>query len=66
MWPGTLEGKDSAPHIRAQAPVPPTRKLTQAPGPISRKREQTTEARGTTTLQPVERDHKHSKLNKMR
>ena len=36
-------------------PVPPTRKPTQGPGPISPTRGQTTEERGTMTLQPAER-----------
>ena len=54
-WPCPSEGKDSAPPTRTQAPVPPTRKPAQAPGPNSPTREQTTERRGMTTLQPVER-----------
>ena len=46
---------DAALSPRVQAPVPPTRKPTQASGPTLPTRRQTTEARGTTTLQLGER-----------
>ena len=55
MWLCTSEGKDPAAHTRGQAPVPPTSKPTQAPGPTSPSKGQTPEARGTMTQQPVGR-----------
>ena len=61
-----LPTRGTRPPTTAQALVTPTRKTTQAPGPTSPTREQTPETRGTTTLQPVERRHKPSKLDKMR
>ena len=65
-WPCPSEGKGSALPTRVQAPVPPTRKPTQAPEPTSPTRGQTTETRRTMTLQPAERNHKYSKLDKVR
>ena len=66
MWPCPPKGKDSASPIRRQAPVPPTKKPTQAPGPTSptggrhQKQEKLQECR----LQKG--DHKNRKLDKMR
>ena len=54
-WPCPPEGQDPALPTRGQAPVPPNRKRAQAPGQTSPTRGQTSEARGTTTLQPAER-----------
>ena len=57
----TRGNRPSSTH-RGQAPVPPTRKPAQAPGPTSPTRGQTPEARGTTILQPVERRPQREKV----
>ena len=56
------------PPTTGQAPAPPTRKPAQAAGPTSPTRGQATEARGTTTLQAVERRQQTQKIrqNEMR
>ena len=66
MWPCPSEGKDPAPPTRAQAPVPPSQKPTEAhgstysPGGRQQKQEE---------LRPFslrKGGHKHSRLEKMR
>ena len=51
----TIRRKRLRTPTRTQALVPPTRKTTQAPGPNLPSSGQRTEARRTTTLQPVEK-----------
>ena len=66
MQPCPSEGQDPAPLTRTQAPVPPTRKPTQATGPTSPTggRHQKQEELQPCSLR--EGDLKHSKLDKMK
>ena len=61
-WPCPPDGQDPTPPTSGQAPVTPTRKPAQALGPTSPTRGQTSEARRTTILQPVERRRQTQKV----
>ena len=63
-WPP--EGQDPAPPTRTQAPVPSTRKPTQATEPTSPTRGRHQKQRELQTCSLWKGDPKHNKLNKMR